>query len=65
MDEGLVAEPCLVGIESILLVLPVKGYQTLVVLTCFAAFVTGIRGKVEHIPHMGRPQILPGSNLTN
>ena len=63
MDEGLVAEPCLVGIEGVLLVLAVDGDQALVVLAVFAALRPGIGTEVEHIPAMGGPDIGTGEQL--
>ena len=59
MDERLLGQPSLVGIERVFLILPVKGYQALVVHTVLAALAAGICGKVKHIPHMGGPH--PGA----
>ena len=63
VDKGLVAEPCLVGIEGILLILTVEGHKALMVLAVFAALIPGVSAKVEHIPHMGSPHKLPGEQL--
>ena len=63
MDKGFVAEPCLVGIECVLLVLAVKGDKTLVILTVFATLVPCVAAEVEHIPYMGSPHILSGKKL--
>ena len=55
VHEGLVAEPGLVGVEGILLILAVEGDQALVVHAVFAALVAAVGGKVEHVPHVGGP----------
>ena len=56
VDERLVAPPCFVEVESVLFGLAVKRHQALVVHAGLAALVAGVGGKVEHIPHMRRPQ---------
>ena len=53
MDEGSLGPVGLVQIEGILLDLTVEGHQALVVHASLAALVTGVSGKVEHIPNMG------------
>ena len=63
MDEGLIGKPGLVCIEGVLLILPVDGDQSLVVLAVFTAFGPGIGTEVEHVPHMGCPEVLPGEEL--
>ena len=55
INERFFAPPCFIDIEGILLDLPVKSNQTLMVHAGLAALVAGICGKVEHIPQMGRP----------
>ena len=57
MYHGFFAPPGPVHIEGILFDLPIKGHQTLAVQTLDTAFISGICRKVEHIPHMGCPQI--------
>ena len=56
MHEGLLAPVGLVEIEGVFFQLAVKGDKTLLVFAVLAALVPAIGGKVEHIPHMGRPQ---------
>ena len=55
MDKGFLAPPGLIDIEGILLDLSVKGHQAFMIHTGLTALIPGVRGKVEHIPQMGRP----------
>ncbi len=57
MDEGLIAPPGLVRIERVLLHPAVHGHQTLVVLAVISRLVPSVRAEVEHIPHIGAPQM--------
>ena len=63
VNEGIVAQPGLVGIEGVLLVLAVDGHQTLVVLAVLATLGTVVGAEVEHVPHMGGPDVLAGEQL--
>ena len=55
VNEGILRPPSLIEIEAVLLYLSVKGDKTLVVHAGLAALISGISGKVKHIPQMCRP----------
>ena len=61
MYKRLFGPVCLVEVKAVLLCLPVKGDQPLVVHARFPALISGIRGKVKHIPYMCGPH--PGVPL--
>ena len=50
----------LVNVEGVLLDLAVVGHKALVVAALAAALVAGVGRKVEHVPHMGAPDIGAG-----
>src|SRR5699024_3308259 len=60
VDHGLGGPVGLVDVEGVLLGLAVVGDKALVVAALDAALVAAVGGKVEHIPHMGGPQVGPG-----
>lgn len=53
--EGVLGKPCLIRIESILLIFAVEGYKALVVHAVLSALCAGICSEVEHIPYMSCP----------
>ena len=66
VHERLLAPIGLVEIEGVFFELAVKGDKSLLVLAMLAALVAAIGGKVEHIPHMSRPQPRTvGNHLSN
>ena len=56
MYKGLLAPIGLVEIEGVFFELAVKGDKALLVLAVLAALISAIGSKIEHIPHMSRPQ---------
>ena len=62
VDEVFLAPPCFIEVEAVLFGLSVKGDKTLVVHARLAALIPGIGCKIEHVPHMGRPQPRAVSN---
>ena len=66
VHKGLLAPIGLVEIEGVFFDLAVKGDKSLLVLAMLAALIASIGGKVEHVPHMGRPQPRTvGNHLSN
>ena len=63
VNERIVGKPCLVSVESVLLVLSVHRHQTLVILAVLAALSSCVGAKVEHIPNVRCPDILAGKEL--
>ena len=57
VNEWIIRQPCFVCIERIFLIFTVKGNQSLVILSVFSAFISGICTKIKHIPYMGSPDI--------
>ena len=57
VHERLVAQPRLVRIERVLLVRAVERDQALVVLPVLTALVARVGAKVEHVPHVRRPEV--------
>ena len=57
VHEGFFAPVRLVAVEAVLLRLAVEGHDALVVHAGFAALISRVRRKVEHIPKVSRPKI--------
>src|SRR5699024_4422897 len=60
VDHGLGGPVSLVDVEGILLDLAVVGDKALVIAALDAALVAAVGGEVEHIPHVGGPQVGTG-----
>ena len=65
MHKRNIGQPRLVRVKRIFFVFAVKGDKSFVVLTVFAALVPGIGAKVEHIPDVCCPKVLPCIKLLN
>ncbi len=59
MNERLAAPERLVQIERVLARLVIKLHESFLVLPVLAAFISAVRGKIEEVPDISRPQIRP------
>ena len=57
MNEGFFRPVCLINVVGVFFHLSVQSYQSLIVSSFYAAFISGVAAEVKHVPDVGSPKI--------